>query len=246
MHHDFLDFILFTGLIIVLLLVDLVFLQRRAHTIGMKEAGMITVPFGRDIYYQLLETIHRKINDYGVQSNYLSYDHPELQDLRNVPSTFAHLKGQHPFKRDPRDLRYLYFKHPTTGKWLRLERKLSGFPEAPFTAELLRRARLMALKQGGQLHDPAEVGKALDALVRGIRSETPSKRKRLKELREQQKLLQSAEDQRTVMPDTAMSAPVASPVPVNAPSPSPQANTYSTLDQNDDWAADFDFSTDLN
>ncbi len=42
MHHEFLDFILFTGLIIVLLLVDLVFLQRRAHTIGMKEAGMLS------------------------------------------------------------------------------------------------------------------------------------------------------------------------------------------------------------
>ena len=42
LHYEFLDFILFTALIIVLLLIDLVVLQRRAHTIGMKEAGMLS------------------------------------------------------------------------------------------------------------------------------------------------------------------------------------------------------------
>jgi tellurite resistance protein TerC len=41
-YYEFLDFILFTGLIIVLLLVDLVVLQRKAHSIGMKEASMLS------------------------------------------------------------------------------------------------------------------------------------------------------------------------------------------------------------
>ena len=41
-NNEILPFILFTGLIIVLLLVDLVVLQRRAHSIGMKEAGALS------------------------------------------------------------------------------------------------------------------------------------------------------------------------------------------------------------
>ena len=41
-YYEFLDFILFTTLIIILLLVDLVVLQRRAHSIGMKEAGALS------------------------------------------------------------------------------------------------------------------------------------------------------------------------------------------------------------
>jgi tellurite resistance protein TerC len=41
-HEEFLPFILFTALILVLLLVDLGLLQRRSHSIGMKEASLLS------------------------------------------------------------------------------------------------------------------------------------------------------------------------------------------------------------
>jgi tellurite resistance protein TerC len=41
-YNEILLFVLFTAFIVVLLLIDLVVLQRRAHSIGMKEAGMLS------------------------------------------------------------------------------------------------------------------------------------------------------------------------------------------------------------
>ena len=40
--NEILPFILFTALIVTLLVIDLVVLQRRAHSIGMKEAGALS------------------------------------------------------------------------------------------------------------------------------------------------------------------------------------------------------------
>ena len=223
-----------------------VFTPNDFFDLGMKEAGLIVVPFGKDIYYQLLETVHRKINDYGVQVDYLYYDHPELQALCGVPSTFKHLNGEHPFKRDPRDLRYLYFLHPVTGIWLRLTRRSSKSPDAPFTSEMLRRARLMALKQGGSLHDPEEVSASLDALVRSIRSDGQSKRKQLKHLREMQNLLKSETDRSAVLGDEPITAPEVRPPALAASGigRADRTDTFASLDLNTAWNDDFDFSDD--
>ncbi|MEW6421378.1 MAG: hypothetical protein AB1511_06595 [Deinococcota bacterium] len=206
--------------------------------LGISKAGLVTVPLGRDIYYQLLETIDRKINAYGIEYKGLLYDHEALNEYRDLPSDYGHLNGKWPFKRDPRDLRYLYWQHPKTLAWHRLPRRDSAYPDAPFSSELVRRARLIALKQGGRLHDPEEAGKALDTLVRGIRKETRTFKQRRQQLSEERALLQAERDRETLRPQ----APIQPlPAPVQGPPVPPTLRNYQSLDRiSEDWLDAFD------
>lgn len=209
--------------------------------LGMSKAGVIVVPLGKDVYYQLLETVFRTIQDYGVEVDGLLYDHPALLELRHAPSEYGHLNHRWPFKRDPRDRRFLWFLHPRTGEWLRLTRRGSAYPDAPFTAEMVRRAKLIALKRGGRLHDPEAAGQALDDLIRGIRAETPKLKRRARELREMQNLMQAEQDRGTVLTPEPITAPTEDPTPpVEAPT-RPNPRNYRSLDHaHEDWLADFD------
>ncbi|GAA5513116.1 hypothetical protein Dcar01_01842 [Deinococcus carri] len=210
--------------------------------LGISKAGLVTVPLGQDIYYQLLETIDRKINTYGIEYRGLLYDHEALNEFRDLPSDYGHLRGKWPFKRDPRDLRYLYWQHPRTLAWHRLTRRDSAYPDAPFSSELLRRARLIALKQGGRLHDPEEASRALDSLVRGIRQETRTFKQRRRQLAEERALLQSERDRETVLPQEPIQTP---PPPPAAPAVPPAVRNYRSLDRiSDDWMAAFDLEED--
>ncbi|GBF03881.1 hypothetical protein DAERI_010053 [Deinococcus aerius] len=185
--------------------------------VGLRTAGLLVAPLGQDIYYQLLEALPaRIIHDYGVEYMGLYYDHPDLGPFRNQLSQDTHLKHRWIFRRDPRDLRYLYFQNPRTGAWVRLERKPTAFPHAQFTDELLQQAKDVAFKKTGHVRSPEEVSAALDSLVRGIQAEVPKLKQRRRELQRMQEVLRSEQDREDVLGE-----------PVTPPPPPPPAPTLS-------------------
>ena len=113
---------------------------------AMEQGGFALQVPAPDLYYELLRShAVRLYDDRGVKIRGLWYDHPVLGDLRGRPSGRG---GTHKraweFRSDPRDRRFVFFRHPDDGQWLTL--RWTGLPaegEVPAfgdtrAAELLR------------------------------------------------------------------------------------------------------------
>ena len=107
--------------------------------------------------------------------------------LRNAACPYS-LKngGKWPFKVDPRDLRYLHFRLPDSGSWIRLTRRDARFADVPFTAVHLELARASVNAAGGKERSHRAVSDALEELLADQRTQvaqnTAQRRREVKAL----------------------------------------------------------------
>ena len=168
-----------------------------AFMAGVSASGHLHIPTDADLYQQLLETEWRHIHSYGVEFCGIYYDAPELLELRNTVCPYSLKKGgQWPFKIDRRDLRYLHFKHPTTGQWIRLKRRDAKAADLPFSGVHLERARESVIADGRSPRSRKLVAEALESLLNDQYYQVSQNRaQRQKEIKGLHQLEQALEDQ---------------------------------------------------
>ncbi|MGH3757693.1 hypothetical protein [Actinophytocola sp.] len=121
---------------------------------AMNQGGFAMEIPDPQLYYQLLPAHHVAIHlDRGVKIRGLWYDGPALHPYRNTPSTRSgRHKGRWVIRRDPRDVRTVYFQDPNTHAWHTLRwRGLPPEDDVPAFSdsrarELLATARTAGLK----------------------------------------------------------------------------------------------------
>jgi transposase InsO family protein len=83
---------------------------------GIEAGGFIYVPPSRELYYELLPTVPRLIQHYGVDAFGMTYDGDGIEPYRQRPSGLGGVYGDKwPFHYDPRDLSRIYFRDPDGG-----------------------------------------------------------------------------------------------------------------------------------
>jgi len=168
-----------------------------AFLAGVSAAGHLHIPTTEDLYQQLLATEWRQIHSYGVEINGIYYDAPELMELRNTACPYSLKKnGAWPFKVDPRDLRYLHFRHPVSETWIRLTRRDAKAADLPFSGVHLERARELLVATGRSVRSRKQMSAALEALLNDQTFQVATNRaQRQKEVKGMHRLEQALEDQ---------------------------------------------------
>jgi transposase InsO family protein len=124
--------------------------------IGLARSGSLTLPARQDLVYEFLDVEWRTIQHYGVEINGQRYDGEALNGFRNVESPYGgpHA-GKWPFGVDSHDVRFVYFRHPDTGKWARLEWEHARSLGGPFSQEAADYAKKVSIRAKRHV-DPAQ------------------------------------------------------------------------------------------
>jgi len=136
---------------------------------GLSRAGYAYVVPDARMYLELLPTVWRKINHYGVDVDGLRYNADVLAEYRNVPSPYQNRGAQWPFKRkrDPRDLSLLYFLDPSTDEWEAVPRHKPRVEGRPFDENTLAYAKTLVIERLGSTRNARmeAIGRELDDLL---------------------------------------------------------------------------------
>lgn len=136
---------------------------------GIARAGFVYAPPARSIYYDLLPTEWRTIQDYGVDVRGLRYDGDALNPYRRTTSPYGgpH-KGRWPIRYDPRDLSYVFFLEPATGEWHPLRWVGATEVDQPFSEATVSYAKSLVKERGGNTKNHDALAPVLNALVARI------------------------------------------------------------------------------
>ena len=135
---------------------------------GITKAGFLYVVPDPRLYYELLPTEWRTVQNYGVEVATLLYDGDILNDYRNVKSPYKGKPenvGKWPIRFDPRDKSEVYFYDPSLDKWHTLYWPGALYPNRPFNDSTLAFAKLKVKEQGGNPRNKDEVSTALNELL---------------------------------------------------------------------------------
>lgn len=121
---------------------------------GVKHAGHLTLPLGRDAYYLALRTELRVIGDTGVRIDGWQYDSDVLNLYRNAESPYLELGRKWPFKVDARDPTRIHFQDPETMAWHEIPERDADWRSRPFQQEQLDMVKVVVEERAGT--DPAE------------------------------------------------------------------------------------------
>jgi hypothetical protein len=119
---------------------------------AMAQGGFTVQVPAPQLYYELLPAHRVKIHGRrGVKIRGLWYDGPGLDDYRDRPSTRGgRYKDTWVIRNDPRDARFVFFQHPTSGDWHTL--RWNGLPpddEVPAFTDASVRQLLARVRQAG-------------------------------------------------------------------------------------------------
>ena len=134
---------------------------------GLNRAGYSYVVPDARLHFELLPTVWRKINHYGVDVDGLRYNADVLAEHRDVASPYPKHGGQWPFRRDPRDLSVLYFLDPATNEWEEVPRHKPRVKGRPFDENTLAYAKTLVMERLGSTRNArmAAISKELDDLL---------------------------------------------------------------------------------
>lgn len=134
---------------------------------GLNRAGYSYIVPDARLYLDLLPTVWRKINHYGVDVDGLRYNSDVLAEYRNAPSQYQNRGAQWPFKRDPRDLSVLYFLDPLTNEWEEVARHKPRVEGRPFDENTLAYAKTLVMERLGSTRNARmeAIGRELDDLL---------------------------------------------------------------------------------
>lgn len=179
---------------------------------GIRRAGMLRMPWRSDTAYDFLTTVWTSIQHYGVEVGGLRYDGPALTDHRNHRSGYrgAHA-GKWPIGVDPGDRRTVFFQHPKTRAWHRLDWEHAALLEQPFSGEALDYARRLAARTQRFPDVTTVLLDLLDRWGAGLTASATERRMAIRHAR-QQPLLEPADDP-DAQPDAEAAAVEVSALP---------------------------------
>ncbi|MFI7524578.1 helix-turn-helix domain-containing protein [Nocardia salmonicida] len=124
--------------------------------VGIAKAGLLRIPADPALAFEFLRVVHRTIQHYGVEVDGRRYNGPGLDDYRNAASPYGGIDaGKWPIRVNDDDVRHVYFQHPDTGEWHRLEWEHAPMLGTPFSEEAARYARILA-RRTGRFVDPVQ------------------------------------------------------------------------------------------
>lgn len=135
---------------------------------GLMRAGFTYVVPSANLYFELLPTVWRKVNHYGIELRGLRYNSEVLDEWRDLPSPYPEVRqGSWPVRYDPRDLSEIFFYDPTLQEWSAIPRHGASSKNRPFNDATLSYAKSLVLARGGATaaDRQRELNRVLDDLL---------------------------------------------------------------------------------
>ena len=146
------------------------------YEIGLARAGGLTIPSSPDLAYEFLNVEWRTIQHYGIEVDGRRYDGAALNPYRNSKSNFGGPKARKwPIHIDSGDVRRVYFREPSSGKWSPLVWEHAGGLDQPFSSDAADYTKLLAVRENRHVDPQDAVRNLLDEWSKG---NTKSKRDR--------------------------------------------------------------------
>lgn len=126
-------------------------------------AGYLPVPLTGEDYIELLPSVSRAVNEYGIQIDYRTYDHADLGPWRRQPSGITGRSNLWEVHYDPYDLSRVFVRTPdgwVTAPWTHLP-----MVSAPFADFTWQHARELAAARGLDDTDQAAIARVVDDLL---------------------------------------------------------------------------------
>ena len=176
---------------------------------GIARAGFCYALPGQYIYYDLLPTEWRTVQDYGVEVKGLRYDGEALNTYRRRKSPYGGVhREKWPLRYDPRDRSRVFFFDPGKRQWHALLRRSVRNIHTPFNDSTLAFAKAKIVERGGNPKNHEELSAVLDSLVERIeRHELHGKEERRLAARQALHDLRVRHDRRGADPLTAPTQP---------------------------------------
>ncbi|MGW5939675.1 TnsA-like heteromeric transposase endonuclease subunit [Streptomyces celluloflavus] len=174
---------------------------------GIARAGYIEVPRDAQLAFEFLKTEWKPVHHYGIEIRGCRYNGDGLNDVRNVtsPYTGPKAKGGWPVQADPDDIRYVYFRHPSTRRWHTLEWEHAPALKFPVSEEALELGRKMAAAKYSYPDDEIAVAELLERWNLGLGLTRTERRMALRLAREQRtiEVPDTDDDDVTTLPSVA-------------------------------------------
>lgn len=150
---------------------DLDLTPNQAYDFGITRSGRLPVPPPHDLRVELLPTLWRRINHYGIEIKGVRYNGDVLNPFRNQRSPWSSKLGKWKVKVNRYDRSHIWFwafdpntLDPTVGSWERLDYR--GWNECPlFGDEELDYAKAIILGNGGRVRNPFDLEPTLDRVL---------------------------------------------------------------------------------
>lgn len=158
-----------------------------AYDFGVTRSGLLPVPPPQDLLIELLPTLWRTVQHYGVEINSVRYDADILNNYRNRRSAWADKGNRWKVKYDRSDRSRIWFwavdldsGDPAVGSWEPLYYR--GWQGAPlFGDEEVAYAKAIILGRGGDVRNSDEFETTLDRVLRRLseQQEMPNSERRM-------------------------------------------------------------------
>ena len=136
---------------------------------GLARAGFVHMVSTENLYFELLPTVWRTIQSYGIEFRGLRYDGDILNDFRHVTSPYTGVHtGKWPVRFDPRDLSTAYFYDYEGKVWCALAWCHSEGNDRPFNEGVLAYAKTLLVTRSGDVKNTDEISETLNDILDGI------------------------------------------------------------------------------
>lgn len=148
---------------------DVELTPNEAYEFGITRSGLLPVPPPQDLRIELLPTMWRTVQHYGVEFRGIRYDADVLNAYRNKTSPWAGQKARWKFKYDRSDRSRIWFwavehNDPADGSWQPLFYR--GWQDAPvFGDEEIAYAKSVILGRGGDTRNSQQIEDTLDRII---------------------------------------------------------------------------------
>ncbi|MFI9228496.1 Mu transposase C-terminal domain-containing protein [Streptomyces rimosus] len=136
-----------------------------AYALLVSRTGYLPVPLSGPDYLELLPTVWRSVNDYGIRIDHRTYNCAELNPLRRRPSGVDAKGGLWEVHLDPYDLSQVWVRDARTGRWITVPWTHRHLVSAPFADFTWRRARDLLALRGMDDTDQAAAAAAVETLL---------------------------------------------------------------------------------
>lgn len=157
-------------------------------------AGALRIPARPDLVYDFLPVAWRTIQHYGIEVNGLKYDGPGLNGYRNATSPYSRSDGKWPIRYDPDDGSRVFFQRPDDRQWFTLLWERAAEVDAPFSLDMLRQARRLALARGPRVDADQAIAELLERWDAGHVSGRAERRMALRRSEQRDALMRRASE----------------------------------------------------
>lgn len=143
---------------------------------GVASAGRLRIPEDPNLLIEMLPTVKRKFNHYGVNVGGLRYTGSVVAKYHDRTRSSAKAKNTWPFFVNPDDMTKIYFRDPEDSTWHTLYWEHAPRLQTPFSLDALEYAKQLALDP----KDPADIATTLGTLLErwgAGRANTPKERR---------------------------------------------------------------------